>query len=100
MISARGLDRLIILLMMDTGLRIQDLSQVKVSDLDLDTGSILVSVRKIKISPRALLELQDYLQYRPGLAYLLEGRCGKLLTPKWERCVLEVLMRKEGLILH
>jgi integrase len=86
--------------MMDTDLRIQDLSQVKVSDLDLDTGSILVSDRNIKISPRALLELQDYLQYRPGLAYLLEGRCGKLLTTKWERCILEVLMRKEGLILR
>jgi hypothetical protein len=51
--------------MMDTGLRIQDLSQVKVSDQDLDTGPILISGRKIKIPPRALLELQDYRQYRP-----------------------------------
>jgi integrase len=48
---------LIILLMRDTGPRIQDLSQAKVSDLDLDTGSIRVSGMKVKLSPMALLEL-------------------------------------------
>jgi hypothetical protein len=43
--------------MRDTGPRIQDLSQVKVSDLDLDTDSIRVSGMKVKLSPGALLEL-------------------------------------------
>ena len=54
---ARVYNWLIILLMRDTGPRIQDLSQAKVSDLDLDTDSIRVSGMKVKLSPMALLEL-------------------------------------------
>ncbi|NTV27544.1 MAG: site-specific integrase [Methanothrix sp.] len=92
---ASGMDRIILLIINETGLRLEDLIPLSVSDVDLESGSLLIAPhRKIHISPQAMAEIKDYLKTRPGQRYLLEGRCGKPITCKWKRCVLEPLQRK------
>ena len=92
---ASGMDRIILLIINETGLRLEDLIPLCVSDVDLESGSLLIAPqRKIHISPQAMAEIKDYLKTRPGQRYLLEGRCGKPITCKWKRCVLEPLQRK------
>ncbi len=94
---ASGMDRIILLIINETGLRLEDLIPLFVSDIDLESGSLLIAPhRKIHISPQAMAEIKDYLKTRPGQRYLLEGRCGKPVTCKWKRCVLEPLQRKAG----
>jgi integrase len=91
---ASGMDRIILLLINETGLGIEDLIPLRASDVDLESGSLLiVPHRKIHLSPQAMAEIKDYLKTRPGQRYLLEGRCGKPVTCKWKRCVLEPLQR-------
>ena len=92
---ASGMDRIILLLINETGLGLEDLIPLRVSDVDLESGSLLIAPhRKIHLSPQAMAEIKDYLKTRPGQRYLLEGRCGKPVTCKWKRCVLEPLQRK------
>lgn len=92
---ASGMDRIILLLINETGLGIEDLIPLHVSDVDLESGSLLiVPHRKIYLSSQAMAEIKDYLKTRPGQKYLLEGRCGKPVTCKWKRCVLEPLQRR------
>ena len=91
---ASGMDRIILLLINETGIGVEDLIPLRVSDVDLEDGSLLiVPHRKIHLSPQAMAEIKDYLKIRPGQRYLLEGRCGKPVTCKWKRCVLEPLQR-------
>lgn len=87
--SAAGLDRLVIMLLLETGLRIEELIGIKVSDIDLEEGRLKTPDKGIALSPEMIQELRDYLEARPGQVYLLEGRCGKPITAKWKRCVLE-----------
>lgn len=94
--SSSGLDRIMLLLLVDSGLRVEDLIGVKTSDIDLESGTIFIrSIReKKKISPKVMAELKSYLETRPGQVYLFEGRCGKPMTGKWKRCFLEKKMKR------
>jgi integrase len=89
--SSSGLDMIMLLLLLDLGLEVEDLIGIKISNIDLREGAILIrpSGEKKKISPKVLAELKNYLEIRPGQVYLFEGRCGKPVTGKWKRCVLE-----------
>lgn len=94
---ASGLDRIVLLLLFDTGLEIDQLIDLRVCDLDMQSGQLQVSEdRKISLSSVALSDIKEYLKSRPGQVYLLEGRCGKPVTVKWKRCVLEGLMLRAG----
>jgi integrase len=94
--SAFGLDRIMLLLLFDSGLKVEDLIETKTSDVDLVEGTVMIrSSREMKkISPKVLAELKNYLETRPSQVYLFEGRCGKPITAKWKKCVLEELIRK------
>ena len=73
------------------------LINLRVSDLDMQSGQLRVAPdRKIQLSSAALSEIKEFLKSRPGQVYLLEGRCGKPVTRKWKRCVLENLLLKAG----
>ncbi|MCX6678302.1 MAG: tyrosine-type recombinase/integrase [Methanothrix sp.] len=94
---ASGMDRIILLLFFETGLEIDHLINLRVSDLDMQSGQLKVAVdRRIQLSSATLFEIKKYLKSRPGQVYLLEGRCGKPVTSKWKRCVLENLLLKVG----
>jgi integrase len=87
---ASALDRIIFLLLSETGLEIDNLITLRVSDLNIETGQLQVSKeKKIQLSCAVLSEIRAFLLSRPGQVYLLEGRCGKPVTSKWKRCVLE-----------
>ena len=92
---ACGMDKIMLLLLFETGLEAEDLIDIRVTDLDMMTGSLRTpSRRKVQLSPRAQSEIASYLNARPGQVYLLEGRCGKPVTRKWRRCVLEKLLQR------
>jgi len=94
---ASGMDRIIILLLFETGLDLESLINLRVSDLDIESGQLRVAPdRNIQLSSAALSEIKQFLKSRPGQVYLLEGRCGKPITSKWKRCVLENLLLKAG----
>jgi integrase len=93
---ASAMDRIILLLLFETGLEIDHLINLRVSDLDMQKGLLRVAAdRKIQLTGDALSEIREYLLSRPGQVYLLEGRCGKPVTRKWKRCVLENLLREK-----
>jgi len=94
---ASGMDRIILLLLFETGLDIEYLNNLRISDLDLESGQLRVKPdRNIRLSSAALSEIGHFLKSRPGQVYLLEGRCAKPVTSKWKRCVLENLLLKAG----
>jgi len=94
---ASGMDRIILLLLFETGLEIDHLINLRVSDLDIEGGQLRVAAdRKIQLSGSAHSEIREFLKSRPGQVYLLEGRCAKPVTSKWKRCVLENLLQKAG----
>jgi hypothetical protein len=89
---ASGMDKIIILLLFETGLEIDHLIDLRVSDLDIECGQLQISAdKRVQLSSSALSEIKVFLSSRPGQVYLLEGRCGKPVTGKWKRCVLEKL---------
>lgn len=89
---ASGMDRIIIILLLESGLDLECLINLRVSDLDLGSGQLHVAQnRTIQLSSGALNEIKQFLKSRPGQVYLLEGRCAKPVTSKWKRCVLENL---------
>ena len=92
---ASHMDRIVLLLLFETGLEIDHLINLRVSDLDIESGQLQVAPdRKMPLSSAALSEIRGYLLSRPGQVYLLEGRCGKPVTSKWKRCVLDNLLLK------
>jgi integrase len=92
--SACGLDRIMLLLLFETCLEVEDLIEIRVSDVDIDSGSILLPVgERIKLSSQTFEELKSFLLARQNQVFLFEGRCGKLVTVKWKRCVLEKLLK-------
>ncbi len=92
---ASDMDRIILLLLFETGLDLECLINLGVSDLDIESGQLRVAEnRKIQLSSATLSEIRQFLNSRPGQVHLLEGRCAKPVTSKWKRCVLESLMRK------
>jgi len=94
---ASGVDRIIILLLFETGFDLESLINLRVSDLNIESGQLRVAPdKKIKLSSAALSEIKEFLKSRPGQVYLLEGRCGKPVTSKWKRCVLENLQLRAG----
>jgi integrase len=95
-----GMDRILLLLLIETGLSAQELRETRVSDLNLVRGAIRArpSGKAFVLSQEVLRELGSYLASRPGQTYLFEGRCGKPVTGRWQRCVLERLLRDEDQI--
>jgi integrase len=92
--STCGLDRIMLLLLFETGLEVEDLIKIRVSDVDIDGRSILLhGGESIKLSSQTFEELKRFLQARPDQVFLFEGRCGKHVTVKWKRCVLEKLLQ-------
>jgi integrase len=92
---ASGMDRIIIRLLIETGLDLECLINLRVSDLDMGSGKLRVAQnRTIQLSGEALNEIEQFLKSRPGQVYLLEGRCAKPVTSKWKRCVLENVLAK------
>ena len=90
-----GLDKMALLLLLDTELELEDLINLRVQDMDLENGTLRIAPdRKLKLSSHAIAELREYLKSRPGQGYILEGRCGKNITCKWRRCVLERLLHR------
>ena len=90
---ASGMDRIIIILLLESGLDLECLINLRVSDLDQGSGQLRVAQnRLIQLSSGALNEIKQFLKSRPGQVYLLEGRCAKPVTSKWKRCVLENLI--------
>ena len=89
--SSSGLDRIMLLLLLDSGLKVEELIETKTSDIDLGGGTILIrsTGERKKISPKLMAEIRDHLEIRPSQVYLFEGRCGKPMTGKWKRCFLE-----------
>jgi integrase len=93
--SSSGPDRIMLILLIDSGIDVEDLIGTKASDVNLDEGAILIRSTgdKKRISPTVLAELKSYLETRPGQVYLFEGRCGKPMTEKWKRCFLETRIK-------
>jgi integrase len=92
--STCGLDRIMLLLLFETGLEVEDLIEIRVSDVDIDGGFILPPRgERIKLSSQTFEELRSFLLARPNQVFLFEGRCGKPVTLKWKRCVLEKLLQ-------
>lgn len=91
--SVGGADRILLLLLFETSLEAEELLSLKTADLDMERGELLLhSGQRVLLSPSLQKDLEVYLRSRPGLTYLLEGRCGKPMTVKWKRCVLEKLL--------
>jgi integrase/recombinase XerD len=68
-------DRLFLLLLLDTGLRLSEALGIRVGDLDLREGAVTVigkgdKQRRVGLSPRLLAELRPYLRHREAA---LEG---------------------------
>ncbi len=96
--SVCGLDRIMLLLLLETGLEIEDMIKLRVSDIDINGGSILLpGDGRLQLSSQTFEELKSYLLAKPAQAFLFEGRCGKPVTVKWKRCVLEKLLRRAKL---
>ncbi len=94
--SSFGLDRIMTLLLVETGLCVEDLIRLRVSDVDLKGGYLRsASGQRLRISDQTKEELRHYLKGRPDKGYLFEGRCGNPITAKWKRCVLERLLHRQ-----
>lgn len=93
-LASPGLDRIIIMLLAETGIPLETLIGVRRDDIDLDKGTIRLPAKDVILSHLLLREIRSFLDERPGQTYLLEGRCGKPVTPRWRRCVLERLSRQ------
>lgn len=92
---ACGMDRIMLLLLFETGLEVEDLIELRVFDVDINGGSIhLPGGGRLQLSPQTLTEIKSYLRHRPSQGFLFEGRCGKPVTVKWKRCVLEKLFQR------
>jgi len=92
---ASGMDRIIIILLLESGLDLECLIKLRVSDLDIVSGQLRIAQnRVIQLSNGALNEINQFLKSHPGQVYLLEGRCAKPVTSKWKRCVLDNLLPK------
>jgi integrase len=90
-----GADRILLLLLFESGLEAEDLLNLRATDLDLEKGELLLhGGKRIHLSPLLQSELAAYFRSRPSLTYLLEGRCGMPMTVKWKRCVLEKLLHQ------
>ena len=99
-------DKIMLRLLLETGLPLEDLLGAKVSDLDRDRG--LLRLRRegkegepeaeiIPLSPELLRMLIEHLETHPGKVYLFEGRCGKPVGPKWIRCAIGPAAERLGL---
>ena len=62
--SSSGPDRIMLLLLLDSGLKVEDLIGTKISDVDLEEGTILIrsTGEKKKISPKVMTEMKSYLE--------------------------------------
>lgn len=89
-------DQIIYLVLQDSGLPIVDFLEAKVTDLDLERGILRLKSKEVSLTSATTAELKRLLNQFPGRVHLFEGRCGKPVTPKWIRCVLEPSARKLG----
>ncbi len=109
-------DRIMLRLLLETGLPLDDLREARVSDLDRDRGHLRLKrggmsvgrgdgnrvggepkVEEIPLSPELLATVEDYVDKNPGKTYIFEGRCGRPVGPKWVRCTLLPAAIRSGL---
>ncbi|NYT03013.1 MAG: hypothetical protein GKC10_09710 [Methanosarcinales archaeon] len=90
--------RFMIWLLLESGVELSDLLEARVCDLDLETGLLSLHSGRptVQIHAEALPELRQFLKDNPGRTFLFEGRCGKPVTARWSRCVLEPLAARAG----
>lgn len=106
-------DRMMLLLLLETGRPIDDLLGTRTSDLDRDRGLLRlnrggsgagrreegggredgeggdgIEEVEIPLSPELSAAVVEYIDKNPGKTYLFEGRCGRPVGPKWVRCTL------------
>jgi len=93
-----GSVRFMLRLLLESGVELSDLLEARVHDLDLDAGLLQLPSRKpaVRIPSDVLPELRLFLQENQGRTFLFEGRCGKPVTARWLRCVLEPLAARAG----
>lgn len=95
-------DRAILLTLLDTGVRRNELVYMDVADLDLKEGFILVcgkggKDRYVPIGDTTTTALREMLQQHPGSGPLFVNRYGKRLAPYGLRSLLLRLKERAGL---
>jgi integrase len=91
--AVQGMDRIMLLMLLSTGLPLKDLIELRIFDLNLEDGFVSApSGQRLALSSELLQELKGYVRDRPPRGYLFEGLCGKPVTVKWRRCVLDKLL--------
>ncbi|MBN1323321.1 MAG: hypothetical protein JW986_04880 [Methanotrichaceae archaeon] len=85
-------DRIALILLREAGLDLESLLRLEISDLHLDGNSLRIGAKKAELQMASAEEMRSYLLAHRDQRYLLEGRCGLPLTPRWRRCVLDRLI--------
>ena len=101
-------NKAILSIFLDTGLRVAELADLKISDVDVNTGSILVrhgkggKQRVVRIGNRAQKALWKYVTiYRKGDSdRLLIGRCYEPLSLRGVKMIVRRLGEKSGVKVH
>jgi site-specific recombinase XerD len=101
-------NKAIICVFLDSGLRVSELANLKLEDVDLDSGSIMVrhgkggKQRVVRIGNKAQKVLWKYvIKYRQGKGeYLWIGRCGEKLEAKGIKIMVKRLGIDAGVKVH
>ena len=101
--SSSGRDRYIINLLFDTGMRVSELVETRVSDIDLEHRFIRIGAerskthksRSVRISPGMADEIRANIQ--PGQEYLLPGRSSRHLNIKTVERIVDRAAQRAGL---
>ena len=101
-------DRAILLLLLDTGIKVRELIDLRVDDLDLNVGSAYVWIgedlhsggRCLKLGPETCAALRTYLRIRssaPGVDRLFVSRQGQSLSARTVQRLVSSYARAAGL---
>lgn len=101
--QASGRDRLIILLLYDSGMRVGELVTTKVEDIDFEHCFIRIqssrtktkSFRTCRICQHTLQAVKEYVQ--PGQEWLFHGRCSGHLSKRTIQLTLDRLAQAAGI---
>jgi len=95
-------DKLIVLLLYTTGMRVSELVGVKVGDVDLERHSIRIKgkgakEREVFFHPSLREDIEKLMDSKPKSAYLFQGRNGKKMHYVTVERILKRLARKAGI---
>ena len=101
--QASGRDRLVLLLLYDSGMRVGELVTTRVDDIDFEHGFIRIqssrcktrSFRASRISPYTLQVIKESIQ--PGQKWLFPGRSSGHLSTKTIQRILDRLAQAAGI---